>query len=84
MRVAPDLNEEERVGVVVNILEADAGEASMMARCAGKIRLHDIKSVDLCSVTWATAAATGIPLRVTRAAKPAGCVASRPETPQLP
>ena len=51
-----------------HILKANAGEASMMARCAGKTRLHNIEPADLRSVTRATAAATGIPLAGTRAA----------------
>ena len=68
VRFAPDRNEEERAGAVVNILKANAGEASMMARCAGKTRLHNIEPEDLRSVTRATAAATGIPLTGTRAA----------------
>ena len=65
---APDRNEEERASAVVNILKANAGEASMMARCAGKTRLHNIEPEDLRSITRATAAATGIPLAGTRAA----------------
>ena len=68
VRFAPDRNEEERAGAVVNILKANAGEASMMARCAGKTRLHNIEPEDLRSITRATAAATGIPLAGTRAA----------------
>ena len=44
MRFAPDRTEEERASAVVNILKANAGEASMMARCAGKTRLHNIES----------------------------------------
>ena len=68
MRFAPDRTEEERTDAVVNILKANAGEASMMARCAGKTRLHNIEPEDLRSVTRATAAATGIPLAGTRAA----------------
>ena len=67
VRFAPDRNEDERTGAVVNILEANAGEASMMARCAGKTRLHNIEPEDLRSITQATAA-TGIPLAGTRAA----------------
>ena len=63
MRFAPD-----RTDAVVNILKANAGEASMMARCAGKTRLHNIEPEDLRSITQATAAATGIPLAGTRAA----------------
>ena len=68
VRFAPDRNEDERAGAVVNILKANAGEASMMARCAGKTRLHNIEPEDLRSITRATAAATGIPLAGTRAA----------------
>ncbi len=48
MRFASDRNEEEeRATAVVNILKANAGEASMMARCAGKTRLHNIEPEDL-------------------------------------
>ena len=68
MRFAPDRTEEERASAVVNILKANAGEASMMARCAGKTRLHNIEPEDLRAVTRATAAATGIPLAGTQAA----------------
>ena len=68
MRFAPDRSDEERTGAVVNILKANAGEASMMARCAGKTRLHNLEPEDLRSVTRSTAAATGIPLAGTRAA----------------
>ena len=81
MRFAPDRNEEERAGAVVNILKANAGEASMMARCAGKTRLHNIEPEDLRSVTRATAAATGIPLAGTRAAQGAHCTTSRLPVP---
>ena len=68
VRFAPDRNEDERASAVVNILKANAGEASMMARCAGKTRLHNIEPEDLRSITRATAAATGVPLAGTRAA----------------
>ena len=53
---------------MTSVLKANAGEASMMARCAGKTCLHNIEPEDLRSVTRATAAATGIPLAGTRAA----------------
>ena len=72
MRFTPDRGAEERVDAVVNTLRANAGEASMMARCAGKTRLHNIEPEDLRSVTRATAAATGIPLAGARAAQAAG------------
>ena len=68
MRFAPDRNEEERTSAVVNILETNAGEASMVARCADTTRLHDIEPEDPRPVTRATAAATGIPLAGTLAA----------------
>ena len=68
MRFAPDRSEEEREEAVRNILKANAGEASMMARCAGKTRLHNIEPEDLRAVTRATASATGIPLAGTKAA----------------
>ena len=68
MRFAPDRSDEEREEAVRNILKANAGEASMMARCAGKTRLHNIEPEDLRAVTRAAASATGIPLAGTRAA----------------
>jgi len=49
------------------ILRANAGEASMMARCTGKTRLHNLEPEDLRSVTLPTAAAMGIPLTGHRA-----------------
>ena len=61
-------DEDGRRRPVVNILRANAGEASMMAGCAGKTRLHNIEPEDLRSVARATAAAAGIPLAGTRAA----------------
>ena len=84
MHFAPDCNEEERPSAVVNILEANAGEASIVARCAGKTRLHDIEPEDLRAVTRATGAGTGILLTGTRATKTVSCVASRLGTPQPP
>jgi len=47
---------------VVNILEASRGEASMMARCTGKTKLHNLEPEDLRALTLATAEATDIPL----------------------
>ena len=61
-----DYNEDERAEAVVNILKANSGEASMMARCTGKTNLHNLEPEDLRSVTLATASATGIPLVGTR------------------
>ncbi|MBI84318.1 MAG: glutamate synthase [Planctomycetaceae bacterium] len=61
-----DSNAEERAAAVVNILKANASEASMMARCTGKTNLHNLEPEDLRSVTISTASATGIPLVGTR------------------
>ena len=62
VRFAPDLTDEERARAVVNILRASAGEASMMARCTGKTRLHNLEPEDMRSLTIATADATDIVL----------------------
>ena len=68
IQFAPDRSYQERADAVANLLKANAGEASMMARCTGKTRLHNIEPEDLRSITRATADATGIPLAGTRAA----------------
>ncbi len=47
---------------VVNVLKASAGEASMMARCTGKTKLHNLEPEDLRALTLATADATDIVL----------------------
>ena len=47
MRFAPDRSDEERESAVLNILKANTSEASMMARCAGKTRLHNIEPENL-------------------------------------
>ncbi len=52
----------ERAKGLSSILKANAGEASMMARCTGKTRLHNLEPEDLRSVTLATSAMTGIPV----------------------
>ena len=70
-RSAPDIDPKatERLRRLTrSILEANAGGASIMARCAGKTRLHNIEPQDLRAVTRAAATATGIPLAGTRAA----------------
>jgi hypothetical protein len=59
---APDWSEEERSRAIVSIVNASAGEASMMARCTGKTNLHNLEPEDLRSVTLATSEATGVPL----------------------
>ena len=62
MDFSTDRGDAERAEAVVNILDASAQEASMMARCTGKTNLHNIEPEDLRALTLATAAATGIPL----------------------
>ena len=62
-----DRKPEERAEGISAILIANAGEASMMARCTGKTRLHNLEPEDLRSVTLPTAAAMGIPLTGHRA-----------------
>ena len=57
-----DYSEQDRCHAIVNILKANAGEASMMARCTGKTNLHNMEPEDLRTVTLSTAAATGLPL----------------------
>jgi len=59
---AADWSEEERSQAVIRIINACAGEASMMARCTGKTNLHNLEPEDLRSVTLATAEATGVPV----------------------
>ena len=52
----------DRVQGLVNIVRANLGEASMMARCTGKTNLYNVEPEDLSSVTEDTSEATGIPL----------------------
>ena len=61
-----DFGDEQRSDAVCRIIKANSGEASMMARCTGKTKLHNIEPEDLRSLTLATAASTGIPLAGTR------------------
>jgi NADPH-dependent glutamate synthase beta subunit-like oxidoreductase len=57
-----DRSQEERAQGLAAILKANAGEASMMARCTGKTRLHNLEPEDLRCVTLATSTMTGIPV----------------------
>jgi rhodanese-related sulfurtransferase len=57
-----DHSQEERAQGLAAILKANAGEASMMARCTGKTRLHNLEPEDLRCVTLATSKVTGIPV----------------------
>jgi len=57
-----DRSQDERTRGLAAILKANAGEASMMARCTGKTRLHNLEPEDLRCVTLATSIVTGIPV----------------------
>ena len=59
-RFAADHGEEERGAAVANILEASRGEASKMARCTGKTKLHNLEPEDLHALTLATRDATDV------------------------
>ena len=45
---------------VADIFEASRGEASMMARCTGKTKLHNLEPEDLRALTLATRDATDV------------------------
>jgi hypothetical protein len=62
IRWQSDRTAEERADGLRAILNANAGEASMMARCTGKTRLHNLEPEDLRSVTLATSSVTRIPV----------------------
>ena len=57
-----DRSQEERAQGLAAILKANAGEASMMARCTGKTRLHNLEPEDLRCVTLATSTMMGVPV----------------------
>ncbi len=52
----------DRIQGLVNIVKANLGEASMMARCTGKTNLYNVEPEDLSAITGDTSNATGIPL----------------------
>jgi NADPH-dependent glutamate synthase beta subunit-like oxidoreductase len=62
LEFASDYSDEDRAQAVANILKANVGEASMMARCTGKTNLFNLEPEDLRAITIASAEATGIPL----------------------
>ncbi len=62
LQFTPDYTVEDRCAGIANILKANAGEASMMARCTGKTDLHNLEPEDLRTITLAAAEATAIPL----------------------
>ena len=57
-----DRSVDERAEGLKAILNANAGEASMMARCTGKTRLHNLEPEDLRSVTLTTSSITRVPV----------------------
>ena len=62
MNWSSDRSITERTDGLKAILNANAGEASMMARCTGKTRLHNLEPEDLRSVTLKTSSVTGVPV----------------------
>ena len=62
IRWQSDRTPEERVEGLKAILNANAGEASMMARCTGKTRLHNLEPEDLRSVTLTTSSTMRVPV----------------------
>ena len=62
MSYQSDRTIEERALGLQALLKANAGEASMMARCTGKTRLHNLEPEDLRSVTLSAKETTRIPL----------------------
>lgn len=61
-----NFNDEDRMTAVINLIRANSGEASMMARCTGKTVLHNIEPEDLRAITLVTSKQTGIPMAGTR------------------
>jgi NADPH-dependent glutamate synthase beta subunit-like oxidoreductase len=55
-------NDEDRATGIANLLRANSGEASMMARCTGKTVLQNIEPEDLRAITLVTSDNTGIPM----------------------
>lgn len=55
-------DDEDRTSGVINLLLANSGEASMMARCTGKTVLHNLEPEDLRAITLVTSKDTGIPM----------------------
>ena len=55
-------NNEDRTHGIINLIRANTGEASMMARCTGKTVLYNIEPEDLRAITIVTSEDTGIPM----------------------
>lgn len=57
-----NFDEVDRATAVINLIRANSGEASMMARCTGKTALHNIEPEDLRAISLVTSKQTGIPM----------------------
>jgi NADPH-dependent glutamate synthase beta subunit-like oxidoreductase len=66
IKYTSDRTMDERTAGVTALLQANAGEASMMARCTGKTRLHNLEPEDLRVITLSSADMMGVPLAGTR------------------
>ena len=62
LEFASGYSDEEYCETALNFLTASTGEATMMARGAGKTNVHSLEPEDLRSITLATSRATGLPL----------------------
>ncbi len=61
-----DMTAEDRESAAANLMKANAGEASIMARCTGKTDVQNLEPEDLRAITLPTARAAGIPLAGTQ------------------
>ena len=52
----------DRIQGLVNIVKANLGEASIMARCTGKTNLYNVEPEDLSAISGETSKVTGIPM----------------------
>ena len=62
LEFSSNYSEQDRTTAVINLIRANSGEASMMARCTGKTVLHNIEPEDLRAITLVTSGDTGIPM----------------------
>jgi len=61
LNFSSNYSDQDRVQGLVNIVKANLGEATMMARCTGKTNLYNVEPEDLCAITGSTSKVTGIP-----------------------
>ena len=62
VQFSSNYSEEDRVQGLAKIVNANLGEASMMARCTGKTNLYNLEPEDLSAITLNISKMTGIPL----------------------